>query len=222
MTAYILDTETTGLVDPEVVEVAWVKPHSPDNLICDLTFISRYKPTKPIELGALATHHILDEDVEFCQPSSTFALPEDCHYIIGHNVDYDWKAIGSPLVKRICTLALCRHFYSNLDTHTQSAMIYHLERERARDLLHVVHAAMEDVMNCRIVLEHLLKATMGTVTTWEQLWKLSDIARIPVKAPFGKYKGQPISAIPRQYVMWAQKQPDFDPYFLKAMREVCL
>ena len=222
MTLYIFDTETTGLVDPEVVEAAWIKPRSIEDLRCDLTFMCRYKPSKPIELGALATHHILDEDVANCKPSSAFALPEDCQYILGHNVDYDWKAIGSPSIKRICTLALSRHFWPHLDSHSQSAMIYHLERERARDLLHVVHAAMEDVINCKIILGHILKATMGTVTTWEQLWKLSEIARIPVKAPFGKYKGQPIISIPRQYVQWAMKQDDFDPYFLKAMKEVCL
>jgi exodeoxyribonuclease X len=99
-------------------------------------------------------------------------------------------------------------------------MIYHLERESAQQLLQAAHAALGDVKNCLIVLEHILEASPA-ITTWEQLWKVSELARIPKKAPFGKYKGQPIESIPRQYAQWAMKQLDFDPYFLAAMKEKC-
>jgi exodeoxyribonuclease X len=218
MTAYILDTETTGLVDPEIVEAAWVVPTSPQDLTERASFLHRYRPSKAIELGALATHHILDEDVSGCSPSSDFSLPDDCQYIIGHNVDYDWKAIGSPQVQRICTLALSRHFWPHLDSHSQSAMIYHLERERARDLLHITHAALEDVRLCAIVLGHILKATMGTVGTWGQLWRLSEIARIPTRLHFGKHRGDAFTAVPRAYLQWIMKQPDMDPYVIEAAR----
>lgn len=221
MTAYIFDTETTGMNAPEVVEAAWVKLIKPRVSGFAETFCQRYRPSKPIELGALATHHILDEDVADCPPSSSFSLPADCAYLIGHNVDYDWKAIGSPSVKRICTLALCRSFWPHLDSHSQSAMIYHLERESAQHLLHAAHAALDDVQNCYLILEHILAAS-PTIETWEQLWKVSELARIPKVAPFGKHKGQPIESIPRQYAQWAMRQPDFDPYFLSAMKEKCL
>lgn len=221
MTAYIFDTETTGMNAPEIVEAAWLKLIAPTVAGHAATFTRRYRPSKPIELGALATHHILDEELADCPPAAEFRLPEDCSYLIGHNVDYDWKVIGSPPVKRICTLALCRSFWPHLDSHSQSAMLYHLERPEARRLLKGAHDAFEDVLLCSIILEHILLAA-PTITTWEQLWKVSELARIPKIAPFGKYKGQPIESIPRQYVQWAAKQPDFDPYFLAAMKEKCL
>ena len=48
-------------------------------------------------------------DLIDCDPSYTVKLPPDAEYIIGHNVDFDWKALGQPNVKRICTQALARH-----------------------------------------------------------------------------------------------------------------
>src|SRR6218665_2225992 len=48
-------------------------------------------PKKPIELGALATHHILDEELADCPPASGFSLPPGTEYLIGHDVDYDWQ-----------------------------------------------------------------------------------------------------------------------------------
>ena len=220
--AYLLDTETTGKVDPEPVEIAWVKLASPLELEPVASFSARYKPSKRIELGALAVHHILDEDVADCPPHFDFVFPTDCEYLIGHNIDYDWKVLAQPPVKRICTLALCRSFYPTLDSHTQSAMMYHLVRDHAQSLLRNAHSAEADVENCLIILRALLTSTLDTCQTWEQLWKVSELARIPQRAPFGKYKDQPIASIPRQYALWAMRQSDFDPYFLQAMKETCL
>ena len=47
-----------------------------------------------------------------------FRLPEGIEYLVGHNVDYDWKVIGQPEIKRICMLALCRSFFPALDSHS--------------------------------------------------------------------------------------------------------
>lgn len=40
----------------------------------------------------------MPSDLEGCDPSSDCRLP-DCKFIVGHNVDFDWKALGSPEVK---------------------------------------------------------------------------------------------------------------------------
>lgn len=88
MTAYIFDSETTGLNNPELVEAAWLQLGAV--LAVTGEFLQRYKPSKPIELGALATSHILDEELVECPPHDSFKLPEDATYLIGHNVDYDW------------------------------------------------------------------------------------------------------------------------------------
>ncbi|MFH7456797.1 3'-5' exonuclease, partial [Pseudomonas syringae pv. tagetis] len=80
--------------------------------------------SKPIELGSLATSQILEEELADCPPHTEFSMPADTTYIIGHNVDYDWRVNGQPDIKRICTQALSRKLWPAADSHSQSAMIY--------------------------------------------------------------------------------------------------
>jgi exodeoxyribonuclease X len=217
-TAIIFDTESTGLVDPELIEAAWIGLYSPGNLNPYAKFNRRYKPSKPIELGALCTHNIYDEELDGCDPSSSFKLPE-AGYVIGHNIDYDFNVIGNPEgYKRICTQALSRSLWPDIDSHKQSAMIYHLERATARERLRNAHCAMDDVLNCHLLLGHII-AKLGTITDWEALWVASEKARIPTVMPFGKHRGEPIRTLPRDYVSWLRRQPDMDPYLLKALSE---
>ena len=96
--AVIFDTETTGRKDPIIIEGAWLELKSVDPFKLGLSFCQRYNPGKPIELGALATHHIYDEELIQCPPAKSFSLPSDVEYIIGHNIDYDWNVIDLSLI----------------------------------------------------------------------------------------------------------------------------
>lgn len=219
MSAIIFDTETTGINEPQVIEAAFLVVGSPFALPILSEYCQRFKPSKRIELGALATHHILDEELANCPASSEFFLPDDTQYLIGHNVDYDWKVIGEPPVKRICTLAMCRHLFPDADSHSQSAMIYMMRRSAARDRLKNAHAALDDVKNCRTILDVCLDKMGATKeTTWEDVWCFSEKARIPTVMTFGKHKGMAIKDIPSDYKAWLLRQPDVDPYLVKALR----
>lgn len=219
MKAIILDTETTGLNDPEPVETAFQEVFfdSKFDLLAGECGWQRWKPSKPIELGALATHHILDEELENSTLSSEFELPEGVAYIIGHNVDYDWCAIGKPDVKRICTQAIARHLWPELDSHSQSALIYHLRRQEARSMLKHAHSALVDVQNCFVLLKEILVKSPAILDI-ESLYQYSESCRIPTHMPFGKYKGWPISNVPSDYVSWYLRQADTDPYLIEAFR----
>ena len=221
MTAYIFDSETTGLVAPQLVEAAWLKIGSIVGLPITEHFLQRYKPAKPIELGALATSHILDEELADCQPNDSFAMPEDTQYIIGHNVDYDWRVIGEPKVKRICTKALSSMLWPLADSHTQSAMIYLHFRNEASGLLRNAHAALDDVKNCRkllgVIIDTLADRRGAAIESWEDLWVISEDARIPTIIGFGKHKGMPITDLPGDYRSWLLKQNDLDPFVRKAL-----
>ena len=216
MSTLIIDTETTGLVAPEIVSAAWLRLDEPGSLRVLESFDQLFKPTKAITLGALATHHIMDEDLVDCPPAASFTLPEDTEYVIGHNVDFDWRAIGEPQVKRIDTLCLCRKLWPKADAHTQSAMIYLLERSTAREQLRDAHSAAADVQLCRVILAHILDRIGAT--TWEALWLESEAARVPATMPFGKHKGLPMSDVPANYKIWLAGQADVDPYLAKALR----
>ena len=215
--ALILDTETTGIEDPHPVEIAWLRLQGPNDLSAEQMFSCRFKPGKPITLGAMATHHIRDEDVTDCESHTTFRLPDGVEYLIGHNIDYDWSAIGKPDVKRIDTCAFSRKLWPQADSHTQSAMLYLLERSRAREWLRGAHCASVDAYNCFRLLKHILKA-LGDPTTWEAVYALSEAARIPEVMPFGKHKGVRIADVPPDYKAWLLGQPGIDPYLATALR----
>lgn len=221
MTAYIFDSETTGLNDPHLIEAAWLQLESISSLAVTADFLQRYKPGKPIELSALATSHILDEELAGFHPHTDFNLPNDVEYLIGHNVDYDWRVIGEPDVKRICTRALSSKLWPDADSHTQSAMIYLHYRAEATGLLRNAHAALDDVKNCRLLLVKILDqlaAERGRpVSDWEELWQVSEDARIPTIIGFGKHKGAAFADLPSDYRRWLLNQPDLDQFVRKAL-----
>lgn len=221
--AYIIDTETTGVDDPEPIEIA-LSPFWLDDpaMTAHAVYVRRFKPSKPITLGALATHHILDEDLSGEAPWSEFeiVLPPDVTHIIGYKVDFDWQAIGKPDVKRIDVMAMCRTLWPTLDSHTQGAMLYFLDRSNARERLRTVaHSAEGDLAICRDVLWHVLtKERAFRIDTLDDLWRYSEECRIPKVLSFGKHKGTAIADLPSDYKQWMLRQADMDPYVIKAVR----
>lgn len=216
MTAYIVDTETTDVDDPEVIELAVGKVDAVDVFE---TFVGRFKPTGEIAPGALATHHILPTDLEKEPPSALAKahLPTDMQYMIGHNIDFDWKALGQPACKRICTLAISRALFPDGKGHTLGAMMYRLCDPflwgDVRSQLAKAHSAWADVRSCRRVLGKLMKLPqLAHIQNYEDLWQFSEECRIPKIWSFGKYKGLPVEGTDRGYLSWCLRQPDMDEY----------
>lgn len=226
MTAYIIDTETTNAdrEKAEVIELAhalFIFGAVSGEPILDKHSTFRFKPAGGISLGALATHHILPEELDDCLPSSHAALPADTSYIIGHNVDFDWAVLGSPPVRRICTLAMARAVWPQFDSHKLGALVYALNGATAdtKNLLRDAHSAGADVVLCYIVLNGILKVTPSN-TSLEQLWHFSEECRIPKVMTFGKYKDQPVEAVDRGWIQWYRRQSDTDPYLIQAFERL--
>lgn len=213
--AIIFDTETTGIVDPQCLELAWQA--WPDGE----PFQSYYQPSKPCEWGALATHHITPDTLANAPHHSLAKLPS-ARYLIGHNVDFDWTVMGKPAGQRICTLALSRRLLPEIDSHKLGAVYYRLFGATVitSDTVRGGHSALDDVRMTAKVLNELI--TLSKVNNLEALWELSEDARIPRKMTFGKFAGQPISAVDRGYANWYRKQTDTDPYVVEAFRRAGL
>lgn len=231
MTAIIFDTETTGTdhATDQIIEIAWLwMPERPHMLrTSEDPFVhQRFKPTVPISYGAQATHNIIASDLAGCPDSGEFELPGGIDYLIGHNIDFDWRFAGEPDVKRICTLAISRFLFPDEGSHTQSAMLYKLARRTSREAamrerLKNAHAALDDVRNCKILLMFLLEEAMDAghpCDTWEEVHALSETARIPTVMGFGKHKGTPIAEVDPGYVRWYRGQADTDPHYLEAFK----
>lgn len=235
MIASILDTETTGKADDaQVVDFAHMTlPGTPDEFLkADIAKMqcwqSYFGHSVPMSLGAQATHHILPDTLKGLPLFEKRAFEG---YAIGHNVDFDvGKALDGD-VKGICTLAMSRHLYPALDSHTQSAMLYFLAEQRgvgaqwASHLLKDAHSAAEDVKNCARLLKFLIMTarTRGIdVSTWEAVYMFSLAARIPTVMGFGKHAGKAISDVDPSWVEWYAKQPETDPYLMLAFKNAHL
>ncbi|MDX7880483.1 3'-5' exonuclease [Acinetobacter nosocomialis] len=224
MSALILDTETSDF-EKFPIEIAHVPVSFLENgelfVDKDACFDEYFSCPEPISFGAMAVHHILESDLINKPSYETFRLPEGIQYIIGHNVDYDIRAIKladkSVNAKAICTLALSRKVWPN-EAHNLSALIYMLSKGslKARESIRNAHNAKQDVLLTAVLLKQICKA-LG-IKDMQSLYLFSEQARIPTKITFGKHKGMDIKDLPADYVIWLLNQDDLDPYLRKALK----
>lgn len=242
--AIIFDTETHAKKSPRIVEAAYGYLDLVDgHLIRESIACSRFNPGMPMEYGAIAVHHILDSDVEHCPDYTTFELPQDALYIVGHNIGFDLGAIGSPAgLKSIDTLSLARVAWPGV-SHTQTALYYMLHHQKglsmelARDVVRSAHSARVDIQICDFILNALIEwsrpmlASLDLVLPtevvngspesplFEGLHYLSRAAEIPLVMPFGKHEGVPMEKVPLSYVNWYKSVEDQDPRVLMGMTQ---
>lgn len=222
MSTLILDTETHDL-NGYPIEIAYA-PCSFEQGVLVINqgevFDEYFSCPEPIALGALATHHILETDIAEKPSFDTFNMPQGVQYLIGHNIDYDIKAVQKCqpdfTVKGICTLALCRMVWPELP-HTLSAMYYHVmdDLELARKHLRHAHNAKADIYFTGVILKTLVEQ-LG-IKDMNSLFIMSETARIPKYITFGKHKGTAIKDLDPSYVTWLLRQGDLDPYLRKAI-----
>lgn len=224
MHAIILDTETHSL-NGLPIEIAYAPIDIREGkLTLDKSqlFDQLYRVDEPISYAAMAVHHILESDIADQPDYRSFELPQQTTYIIGHNIDYDIRAIeqcgvDTSKIKAICTLALARLVWPNAEAHNISALIYMISKgsPKARELLKGAHRADADIMLTANILMHIIYHL--NIQTMEELYLASEDARIPRSLNFGKYKGYAIADLPEDYVRWLLRQEDLDLYLRKAL-----
>lgn len=229
----ILDTELTDRKEGEIIDAAWLVLKSggdlfpdsdriPTNLSFDHLHNSRYRPEKPITHGAMAVHHILPHELTNSPPSSNCHLPEGTTHLVGHSIDTDWEALGSPAdVKRICTHAMATHVWPNASGYSQGALIYMIlgEIEETRLLVRAAHRAADDVMMNRILLKEILRLHPELVT-WTQLWEFSEECRIPITCPLKRWEGVKLADMDDGAISWCLGQSWLSPYFRVGLQRV--
>lgn len=225
MQAIILDTETHTL-NGLPIEIAYT-PIQLDqgklSLDREQIFDQLYSiGEEKISYASMAVHHILESDLVGQPDFSTFKLPTDTIYMIGHNIDYDIRAIqqcgvDTSHIKAICTLALARLVWPDAEAHNISALIYQISKgsEKARTMLKGAHRADADIILTANILMHIIHHLK--IQNIEELFAASEDARIPRSINFGKHRGTAIADLPPDYMKWLLKQDDLDPYLRKAL-----
>ncbi|WP_374665980.1 3'-5' exonuclease [Acinetobacter sp.] len=229
MQAIILDTETHTL-NGQPIEIAYAPIQISDHKITldkSKLFDQLYSADEPISFAAMAVHHILESDIKDQPHYTTFELPKETVYIIGHNIDYDIRAlekcgVDSKNIKAICTLALSRLVWPDAEAHNISALIYMISKgsEKAREMIRKAHRADMDIILTANILMHIVHHLK--INSIEELYEASEDARIPRSINFGKHRGTAIAELPADYMQWLMRQDDLDPYLRKALENASI
>ncbi|MGO1744678.1 MAG: 3'-5' exonuclease, partial [Psychrobacter sp.] len=115
----IIDTETDQGRDPRPVQVATI------NVMTGFEWMKYFNSGRSISPVVIKIHGITDEDAAGLErfELGQFELPQ---YLIGHNVRFDWRVIGSPSAKLICTVRLARVAFPEWSAYSQSKCIEQL------------------------------------------------------------------------------------------------
>ena len=162
MTTYILDTETTGLIEPHMTEAAYsiVEINDSKVFVLQAPRAKHFNPLKEISLGSMAISHICDEDVANEPPHTNFRLPSSVKYLIGHNIDFDMAVLQNAGVTHtpnlICTNAMANFLLPTLESHKLVSLLYYFHRDVARAQAKNAHAAIADIYFTELVLGSLI------------------------------------------------------------------
>lgn len=217
MTALIIDTETDQGKDPRPIQVATI------DLATGNEWMAYFNSGRPISPKTTAIHGIVDADVAGLERFNlaNFTVPE---YLIGHNVSFDWRVIGRPETKLICTVQLARAAFPDWYSYKQSHCIEQLFawQGRAQQSVHFTshaHDALGDVRMCREIYLACCERLSIEANDYTAAHKVSEETKryrlknrkaiserykhAPITImPFGKHRGQLIANLPIAYVRW--------------------
>lgn len=195
-TALIIDTETDQSKDPRPIQVATI------NVATGFEWMKYFNSGRSISPVVIRVHGITDDDVAGLEhfELEQFELPA---YLIGHNVRFDWRVIGSPSAKLICTVRLARVAFPEWSAYGQSKCIEQLlGKNEASRMTIAAHDALGDARMCYLLYQACCERLEIAPNDFAAAHAISNKANPVRKMPFGKHKGMPIKDVPITYVKW--------------------
>lgn len=216
MKVLFFDTETSGIENGRLVQLAY-KEHG------GAGYSFYYRPPVPIEIGAMAVHHVTNEmAAEFNPLTDDDRKQISDHFneyiAVAHNANFDIGILeneGIKIGKYIDTLRCAQHLIES-DGYSLQYLRYFLKLQLDGRI--DAHEALSDVLVLEKLFEHLyikanelLPIREGVERDVDVLNHLQFLTLQPVlltKMPFGKHKGMPFREVPRSYITWLRNQTD--------------
>lgn len=222
------DTETTGLEEKdEVIQLAYIieetsgDPNIPTKFT---TFKSYFSSDQPIEIGAMAVHHITQEMIdgkpkltEFVQQENLQAIFDDC-ICIAHNSEFDVSMLakhGLHIKDPICTKKVAYKLCEDSERHNLQFLRYDLGLYKKEEELLNPHDALSDCVVLKNLFDHLffmaLEKELEPSVIIDTMRKITARPMKLRKLLFGKYKDQSFEEVAEKdlgYLQWMSGQSD--------------
>jgi DNA polymerase III epsilon subunit-like protein len=178
----VVDVETTGM-DPRqdgVVEVACVLMRDGERLE---TFGTLVDPERPIPAVASAVHHLTDAHVRGAPRLEDVAgrlrAMTETAVVVAHNASFDLRFLTFLRDRpALCSMRFARMVLADAPNYQNQVLRYHLG---------IVDAALDAASAHR---------ALGDAIVTSRAIEAMNRPRILAALPFGRHRGQPLSAVP--------------------------
>lgn len=208
----VADTETTGQPpECDIIEIGWTDV-STDGEILGPPSSMIVRPSRKIEIGAMAVHHIsqlqADEGCDEATWKTAFETPPaGCRIIAyaAHNADFEKSVLGhvSPW---LCTYRSALSIWEEPEKHSNQYLRYWLALDLDPNLAQPVHRAGPDSYVTAGIITRLLREI-----TLEQMLHATERPILLKKIGFGKHFGTRFDEIDHGYLTWLLKNVTDNP-----------
>lgn len=222
-----LDTETTGTIDPGLIQLSFIRVTMTDELLTPVQpqiFNRYYRTDKKISLEAMSVCHITPKvlqekgiDLDDAEKRNIEQMLQDC-YIVAHNAKFDRMVLDNNGIKTnpdmwIDTYPVAHELYQEATQHKLQYLRYYLGLEFAEEIN--PHDSMSDVLVLEQVFYKMYdKIYKSQKDPFEEMLALTKRGVILRSFPFGKHKGRPIADIvcdDRGWLEWLYNQERMKP-----------
>lgn len=215
----VIDFETTG-EDPassDIIEVGWCDV-MPDGTVCH-AWNMLVQPSRPIEVEAMAVHHLTDDDVANGHSTEEWhaALLEDGPVaFVAHRSSFEASFWPDCPLPWICTYKAALRIWPDAPRHSNQVLRYWLGLDLDSHLAMPPHRAGPDAY----VTAHIFSRMLGQEGV-NRLRRLLAWTREPGLLPrcnFGTHRGAAWPDVPAGYLEWMLKQSDMNEDALYSAR----